>query len=128
MTTYTAHFRSDAEFASHDFEAETADEALALAIKFNADDSSDLWFEHYAEMPVNEIAVCDRDEYELAVWYSDDLRLRLAAPDLLDSLSDLVAQIQGLRGESSCIDEDLLQGDEIKACFAAIAKAKGGAA
>jgi hypothetical protein len=57
-------------------------------------------------MPVNEIAIYDADRNELAVWLDDDLRLRLAAGDLLESLSDLVTQIQELRGESSCIDED----------------------
>ena len=61
---------------------------------------------------------------------SDDneLRLRLAARDLLESLTDLVVHIQELRGESSCIDEDLLEGAAFTACVAAIAKAKGGAA
>jgi hypothetical protein len=33
MTTYTVNFASDAEFASHDIEAETPEQALALARK-----------------------------------------------------------------------------------------------
>ena len=117
MTTYTAHFRSDAAFASHDFEAETADEALALAIKFNADDSSDLWFEHYAEMPVNEIVVCDPGENELVVWYSDDLRLRLAAHDLLSAAERILNRWQ---------NGDI--GEVIHQLAIAVDMAKGGAA
>jgi hypothetical protein len=117
MTTYTAHFRGDAEFASHDFEAGTADEALALAIKFNADDSSDLWFEHYAEMPVNEIVVCDPDENELAVWHSNDLRLRLAAHDLLSAAERILNRWQ---------NGDI--GEVIHELAVAVAKAKGGVA
>jgi hypothetical protein len=117
MTTYTAHFRSDAAFASHDFEAETAHEALALAIKFNADDSSDLWFEHYAAMPVSEIVVCDPDENELAVWYSDDLRLRLAAHDLLSAAEKILDRWQN--GDLSEVIHELA---------VAVNAAKGGAA
>jgi hypothetical protein len=83
MTTYTAIFRSDAEYASQDFEADTPEQALALARKFYADETTELWFDHYAEMPINEIAIEDADHEELAVWQDDDLRLRLAARDLL---------------------------------------------
>jgi hypothetical protein len=85
MTTYTATFSSDAEYASHDFEAETPQQALALAGQFYADETTELWLDHYAEMPVNEIAVCDVDGNDVAHWFNDDLRLRLAARDLLDA-------------------------------------------
>ena len=119
MNTYTANFRSDAEYASHDFEAETPEEALTLARKFNADDPSELWFEHYAEMPVNEIAIEDADGNEVAVWYDDDLRLRLAAHNLLDVLEFIAADI----------DEEVnAKGAWLKLARAAIAKAKGGVA
>jgi hypothetical protein len=129
MKTYTAHFRTDANFATREFKAATPEQALKKARRFYADDPLDLMFESYSDgMPVNEIVIQDADDNELAVWLDDDLRLRLAASDLLESLSDLVAQIQELRGESSCIDEDLLHGDAFTACVAAIAKAKGGAA
>jgi hypothetical protein len=37
-------------------------------------------------MPVNEISVCDADGKEVALWQADDLRLRQAAQDLLDTL------------------------------------------
>jgi len=34
MKTFTATFRTDAEFATRDFEAETPEQALALARQF----------------------------------------------------------------------------------------------
>jgi hypothetical protein len=44
-------------------------------------------FEGYDDnQPVNEIEISGRDGDELGVWYDDDLRLRLAAADLLDVL------------------------------------------
>ena len=129
MPTYPADFRTDADFATRKIKAATPEQALKKARRFCDDDPLDLMFDSYdGGMPVNEIAIQDADHAELAVWQDHDLRLRLAARDLLESLSDLVAQIQDLRGESSCIDEDLLKGDAFTACIAAIAKAKGGAA
>jgi hypothetical protein len=36
--------------------------------------------------PINEIEVCDGEHDELAVWRDDELRRRLAAPDLLETI------------------------------------------
>jgi hypothetical protein len=93
MTTYTATFSSDAEYASHDFEAETPAQALALAREFYVDETTELWFDHYAETPVNEIAIKDADENEFAVWQSEDLLLRLAARYLLDAVQHAVVAL-----------------------------------
>jgi len=117
MTTYTATFRSDAEYASHDFEADTPEQALALARKFYADETTELWFDHYAEMQINEIAIEDADHEELAVWQDEDLRLRLAASDLLAAAELVVARWE--RGDLA---------EALRGLDAAIAKAKGGAA
>ena len=84
MKTYIVNFASDAEFASHAFDAETPEQALKKARRF-ADDPLDLTFQLYdGGMPVNEIAICDREEAELAVWRDADLRLRLAAQEFQD--------------------------------------------
>jgi hypothetical protein len=115
MTTYTVNFASDAEFASRDFDADTPEQALALARKLYEDDPSVLWFEPYDGMDVNEILVYDADGNEVGVWYDDDMRLRLAARDLLD-----FAEIVALGNT----EYDRLQ----EMARAAIAKAKGGAA
>ena len=88
MTTYTVNFASDAEFASRDFDAKTPEQALALARKLYEDEPSELWFFPYDGMDVNEILVYDADGNELAVWYDDDMHLRLAARDLLEALEE----------------------------------------
>ena len=117
MTTYTAIFRTDAEFATHEFTADSPEQALALARRFYDDDPLDLMFESYSDgMPVNEIVIQDPDDNELAVWLDDDMRLRLAAGDLLEAAEAVVARWE--RGDLAAAVRDL---------DAAIAKAKGGA-
>jgi hypothetical protein len=54
-------------------------------------------------------------------------RLVATAPDLAETLTDLLDQIDSLTGESSCIDEDIKQGEAYHAARAALAKAKGAA-
>jgi hypothetical protein len=117
MKTYTVNFASDAECASSIFDAETPEQALALARKLYEDEPSELWFEPYSGMDVNEILVYDPDGKEVAVWYDEDMRLRLAARDLLDAAEMVVA-----RWEQGDLAEAVRQLDD------AIAKAKGGAA
>jgi hypothetical protein len=122
MTTYTAYFHTDADYASHDFESETPEEALALARKLYADElhtdvPSKLRFEPYIDMTVNEITIHDADYNKLAVWYDDHMRLRLAARDLLEAAELVVARWE--RGDLA---------EAVRELSAAIAKAKGGAA
>jgi hypothetical protein len=116
MATYTAYFHTDAKYASHDFDAESPEQALALARKLYADEPTKLWFEPYIETPVREIVIENDDLDELALWQDEDVRLLLAARDLLDALVSLEAQIEG-----ACADIDLTE------ARAAIAKATGGA-
>lgn len=87
MNTYTVMLRSDAEFAYLDVQAKTPEQALAIARKTYEHDPYGLSLEPYDQtQPVNEIAVCNEDGKELAVWFDEHLRLRLAAQDLLDAL------------------------------------------
>jgi hypothetical protein len=117
MTTYTAYFRTDANFATREFEADTSKQALALTRGFYDDDPWDLVFESYAGgTPVNEIAICNRRGQKLRAWVDDDMRLRLAARDLLDAAELVVARRE--RGDLAAAVREL---------DAAIAKAKGGA-
>jgi len=124
MTTYTVNFASDAEFASRDFDAETPEQALAIARKLYEDDPSELWFEPYDGMDVNEILVYDADGNELAVWYDDDMRLRHAAQDLLDALTDLVERDRAEAASCGFTDDEMSWLEDAQR---AIAKAKGGA-
>jgi hypothetical protein len=118
MTTYIATFRTDADHAEHEFNAKTPDRALAKARAFHDEHTEDLMFESYdGGMPVNEIAISGPGGDELAVWRDEDLRLRLAARDLLDALEAALErlEINNLDGE-----ED----GYIAQAQAAIAKAK----
>jgi hypothetical protein len=120
MQTYKAYFHTDAGYAARELEADTPEQALALARRFYDNDPSDLMFESYGGgLPVLEIAIHDADSNRLAVWYDDDMRLRLAAHDLLAALEFIAADIdEGIRGKAAWL----------KIARAAIAKAKGGAA
>jgi hypothetical protein len=118
MTTYTAYFRTDAESATRDFVASTPEQALKKARRFHEAHADQLLFEHYDEIaPVNEIAIWSDEGDDLAVWHDDDLRLRLAASDLLAAAELVVTRWQ--RGDLA---------GAVRQLDAAIAEAKGGAA
>jgi hypothetical protein len=118
MKTYTATFRTDAEFATREIKAATPGQALRKARRLYDHDPFDLMFESYdSGMPVNEIAIANADHDELAVWRDDDMRLRNAARDLLVAAELVVARWE--RGDLAAAVREL---------DAAVAKAKGGAA
>jgi hypothetical protein len=116
MNTYTVYFRSDAEYASHDIEAKTPQRALSLAQKLYREERSILFFDPYEGMDVNEIEVVDADGDEVAIWMSDDMRLRFAAQDLLDAAQKVVARWK--RGDLA---------EAVRELAAAITTATGGA-
>jgi hypothetical protein len=125
MTNYTAYFRSDSEFATLEVEADTPEQALSKARKLYASDRSELWFEPYEGMAVNEIAITlDDPGEEVAVWHDEDLRLRLAARALLDALEELVARDRAEAADSGFTDDEMTWLEDARR---AIAKAKGGA-
>jgi hypothetical protein len=120
MTTYTAYFRTDAEFATREIKAATPQQALKKARRLYAREPLDLKFESYYEaLPVNGIAIKDANDDELAVWLDEDLRLGLAACDLLDALEAMIDRDDA---------ESVFATPALKQARAAIAKAKGGAA
>jgi len=87
MPTYTAEFRTDADYATHDFSARSPRDALKQARVFCDERAEDQIFESYdGGHPVNEITVRDIKGHEVALWQDDDLRLRLAAADMLEAL------------------------------------------
>lgn len=125
MTTYTVYFRTDRNYADHDIEANTPQQALALA---RQDASSgqvyhEAFFDAYeGRAPINEIEVCEDGE-SVALWQDSDLALRNAAAQLLDALQDLVERD---RAEAASCG---LTGDEmtwLEDARRAIALAKGG--
>jgi hypothetical protein len=87
MSTYTAYFRTGSEYARHEFSADTPEEALQKARAFYDAHDEDLMFVTYDEgMPLEEIEITGPEGTEPVVWQSDDLRVRLAACDLLEAL------------------------------------------
>ena len=86
MPTYTAEFRTDADYATRDFKARSPQEVLKQARAFYDERSEELIFERYDGHSLNEVAVRDADGRELAVWQDNELRLRLAAGDMLEAL------------------------------------------
>lgn len=97
MTTFTATFRTDADYAEHTFKAKTAEQALVLARKFYDEHDGELLFQNYdGGSAVNEIEISGPDGSELAVWQDDDLRLRLAASDLLGALESQTEAAQAV--------------------------------
>ena len=116
MTTFTALFYTEADYAETRIEADTPEQALALARAIDA--PRELWFDPYdCIMPVTEIVVTDPDGGEVAGWLDDDVYLRNAARDLLEAAELVVA-----RWEHGDLAEAVHQ------LSAVIARAKGGTA
>lgn len=132
MTIYKAYFRTDAEYATREFDTATPEQALALARRLYDDDPSDLIFVSYGEnMPVNEIEISGPDGGKLTLWRDEDLSLQDAARDLFEALQECSSFLaaasemyerKGLRRLAAKLLTAL------SAARAAIAKAKGGVA
>ena len=116
MNIYTAYFRTDASYATHDIEADTPELALAEARNI-ADCPYELCFTAYDESVLNEIVIEDENNQELAAWRDEDLCLRLAAPDLLSAAEKILDRWQ---------NGDI--GEVIHELAAAVDAAKSGAA
>jgi hypothetical protein len=130
MPTYTAYFRTDADYATRQFAARSPQQALKKARQFLDERDDELMFEHYdSGMGVNEIEIADADSDRLAVWYDDELRLRRAADDLRAALTALADEVDRLI-RLGVLDIgprwDLI--DPLAAARIALAKAKGGRA
>jgi hypothetical protein len=128
MTTYEALFHTDGGYAIRELEADTPEQALAIARQLCEADPSELTFQPYdGTMPVNAIEVCGPDGVGFAQWRDEEVWLQLAARDLLSALKRAVTalntaprfRVTGLDTDSYAIAAE---------CDKAIAAAKGGAA
>ena len=127
MTTYTAYFRTDGEYATYEFKADTPEQALALARQLYDDDPLELMFEPYDDnMPVNEIEITGPDEIGLALWRDEDTWQCLAARDMLEALQAIFKWWTETPAFGD--GEDEMPAEIFDAMCFAIAKAKGGAA
>jgi hypothetical protein len=128
MTTYTATFSVAHAWATETFDAKTPDEALHRAHEtFAADPALLAWCSYDPDINTLEnIEIVGADERTCANWQSDDVRLRLAARDVLDALQ---AASQALKA-APCFEVGQLGADSYAIaalCDRAIALAKGSA-
>lgn len=122
MPTYTAEFHTDAEWALLDIKAATPEKALTKA---RAVEPDTLDFQPYDErQPVNYITIRDQDCNDLAEWQADELRVQLAAQEMLEALE----LCEDVLSELSRLDDGTPSVSALNMARAAIAKAKGGAA
>ena len=132
MPTYTAHFYTEADYAETRIEAATPALALQRARQIESAETETLDFQSYdTTNGVEHIEIWAADRRTLAEWHSDDLLLRLAAPDLLEALEAQAAAAQAVidawaRGDLAAAVRTL--DGSIPAARAAIAKAKPPAA
>ena len=85
--TYRAEFFTAADYSVRNFEAETPEQALELARRFYEDDLIELDFRSYDDNAgLDQIQIWDNERGTIALWESDDYRLRKAAPDLYKAL------------------------------------------
>lgn len=115
--TYRVYFRCDF-WGMRKFYAKAPEEALELARRFAAENSDYLTLNFFepCDSTLNEIEVCDEEYNSLAVWHDPDMRLRLAAADLLEAAERVVAR---------CEQGDLAEA--VRDLAAVIATAKEGA-
>ena len=84
---YRAEFFTSADYAKRYFEAATPEEALRLAREFYDNDTGELDFRSYDDNAgLDQIQIWDNERGTLALWESDDYRLRQAAPNLYKAL------------------------------------------
>jgi hypothetical protein len=114
--TYRVYFGCDFR-GMRKFFAKTPEAALELARSYAAENADYLALEYEpCDSPLNEIEVCDEEYNSLAIWQDDNMRLRLAAPDLLEAVEKVIANWQS---------GDLAEA--MRELGAAVAKAKRGA-
>jgi hypothetical protein len=97
MPVFTARYRRQApQYADRDFEAETPVQALALAQAYVDESDSYLEFEDCGGGETDEIEILQDNDQTGQEWISDDLRLSLAAHQLLAALSGVLEKAKDL--------------------------------
>jgi hypothetical protein len=123
MKTYTAYFYTEADWAKTTIKADTPMLALQRAQQIESDETETLDFQHYDSTGgVEHIEIRSADGDTVAEWQGEDLRLRLAAPELLEALQYCDMTLADL--EASKRKGYIAHAKEL--ARAAIAKAKGG--
>jgi len=125
---YMATFNTPAGWVTEIFRTSSPAEALRAAQKYNEGPSfSSEDLEPIAEgYCVREIVITDPDErrHQLAVWRTEEYRVQLAAPNLLEALESVMHWWKS----TAHTDDDEMPADLFDQAHAIIAQAKGGAA
>jgi hypothetical protein len=126
IKTYRAEYFTAADYAVRSFEADTPEHALELARRFYDEDCGALDFRSYdGTAGVDQIQIWDNKRGALALWESDEFRLRRAAPELLAALSRLLPRYADFLTSAGA---DLKTCEDYQAAKAALAKANPGIA
>jgi len=131
MTVYTAIFRTADTWATADITARTPEQAMrkARALAEKDIDALDWCTYDPSSVPLEEIEISG-PHADGPVWQSAELALRLAAPELLETLDGMADAAQAVL---DCWERGNLAGavcgldGMVSAARVAIAKAKGGA-
>lgn len=126
---FEAYFYTEADWAETTIKAKTPELALQRARKIESEKTETLNFQSYdgGGAGVERIEIQSADGSTVAEWKHQDLKLRLAAPDLLEALEQaLVALNTAPRFKVPILG--VIDSYAVAAiCEAAIAKAKGDA-
>lgn len=94
MTTFTITFRTAAEIADHELEADTPQQALERALVLWETNRTRLWFTSYDGLsPLETITVEADDDSTPLEWMAPSARLAFAAGALRDALEQAVAAL-----------------------------------
>jgi uncharacterized membrane protein YccC len=125
---YEAYFYTEADWAQTTIKAKTPEQALQRARKIESEETETLNFQSYdSGAGVEHIEIQSADGSTVAEWRSEDLRVRLAARDLLEALESQTNAAQAVidnwsEGDLAAAVRSL--DESIEAARAAIAKAK----
>ena len=125
---FEAYFYTEADWAQTTIKAATPEQALQRAHRIESEETETLNFQNYdGGRGVEHIEIQSADGNTVAEWRHEDLKLRLAARDLLDALESQTDAAQAVidnwsEGDLAAAVRNL--DGSIEAARAALAKAK----
>ena len=127
--TYKVFFYTEADWAETTIKAATPEQAMQRAHRIESEETETLAFQSYdgEGSGVEHIEIQSADGDTVAEWRHEDLKLRLAARDLLEALEQALVALNTARRFKVPIPGVTDSYAVAAICEAAIAKAKGDA-